>query len=123
VTGRVKLVLDVTAIHLYATGGSVDVGDLIEQIVDEGNLVAVPALAAATVAASVKDDGLLHLLTGHPHIVVEPAGEWRSVGDYLRVYGDLVTATTAQVADAHRRAYVVTTDPDRFEPLPTIEVG
>jgi len=122
----IKLVLDVSAVAAYAEGRTLDVGDLIEQVVDEGNEFAVPLLCLAEAghqAKSLEVFARLRILAGHPHgVIVAPPGDWELLADAGRVYGSVVAGVVATVARANRGAYVVTTNPDAYEPLPTIGI-
>lgn len=122
----IKLVLDPSAVSAFAAAETVDVGDLIEQVVDEGNEFAVPLLCLAEaghVAKNLEAFGRLRLLAGHPHVVIEPLeDDWELLADAGRVYGSVVAGVVATIARANRGAYVITTDPDTYEPLPTIGI-
>jgi hypothetical protein len=123
VTRRIKLVLDSTAVASFALDDSPDVGETIEQIVDEGAGFAIPLLCLAEVATSVKADGLplLRVLADHPHGAVVPVPEdWETLALEGRVYGSLQCASAVLVARSHRGAYVLTKDSVTYGALPTI---
>lgn len=107
----IKVVLDTTAILAYP---SVDVGELIAEIADEGNLVAVPVVCLAQATLQGKPDRL-RLLTAHPHCEILPllAADTGHLAAWWRLLGR-VDCATAMVAARANRAYVVTADPDAY---------
>lgn len=70
----IKLVLDTSAILAF-TRGSIDVGEPISEVADEGGVSALPTLCLAVAKWMVDDLDRLRLLTEHPDTVVVSASQ------------------------------------------------
>jgi hypothetical protein len=94
---NVRLVLDTTAVLAYADA-SINVGETIAEVVDEGGQFAVPTVCLAEASRLVPDkiaDGV-NLLVRHPHCVILPAlaEDWTALAAWTRILGrvDLAAA-------------------------------
>lgn len=113
-----RLVLDATAITAYARG-SVDVGELITEVAEEGARIAVPVTCLAEAAAPIVDPteyASLEVLAGHPAVDLidtDPA-LWRQLAAATAVLGSLGRAVAALTVTEGLAEYVVTAEPDAY---------
>lgn len=107
----IKVVLDTTAILAYP---SVNVGELIAEVADEGNLFAVPVVCLAHASMQGIADRV-RLLAKHPHCEVLPllVADGDRLAAWWRLLGR-VDCASAMVAARVNRAYLVTADPDAY---------
>jgi hypothetical protein len=113
----VRLVLDTSAVLAYA-GISIDVGETIAEVVDEGGRFGVSVLCLAEAARLVADEHALGLplLTQHPCCTILPvlAEDWQAVGGWTKVLGRADLAVSL-VEAIDRDAYVLTGEADRYD--------
>jgi hypothetical protein len=126
---RIQLVLDRTAVLAYATG-SIDVGETITEVVDEGAAFGASVVALAEASRLVRDDVALGvpLLVGHSRFESLPAlaEDWRRIAWWSRTL-DSVDRAAALIEALDRDAYVVTAEPEAYhvkglDDLPVIGV-
>jgi hypothetical protein len=112
----VHLVLDTSAVLAYVAG-SIDVGELIAEVADEGRWVGVPApcLVDAFRRSHLDDLAALRVLTRHPRCVVLPmlAEDWEPVAQRARAL-DRVDLALCLVEALERGGYVATAEPDAY---------
>jgi hypothetical protein len=111
----VRAVLDATAIAAYARG-SVDVGEILAEITDEGTGFAVPDLCLIEAAqlVDVDDWPALDLLVAHSQCVrLELHANWRDLAAAARQLGGTGRAA-AMLAAVDLRAYLLTAEPNAF---------
>lgn len=109
----IKVVLDTTAVLAYPGD---DVGELIAEITDEGNLFGLPVVCLAAARAQSRDPERVRLLAHHPHceVLPLPAADWERLARLMRLLGR-VDCASARVAARVHRAYLVTADPDAYD--------
>lgn len=117
----IRLVLDATAIAAYART-SINVGELVAEVLAEGAGFLTPNLSLAEAAAGTDREGLARLAvlakSGTVHVALP---DWQDLGLGARVYGTVQRALVAHLAVQYR-AYVVSCDPGAYVGLPTIGV-
>jgi hypothetical protein len=97
--GPVQLVLDATAIHTYP---SIDVGEIIAVMNDDGERFGVSVVALASTSALLGDGELGVLTTNTAFSELQMAGgEWRRLGAMMRRANDVAVAHAALVARDH----------------------
>lgn len=108
----IKVVLDTSAILAYP---SVDVGELIAEVCDEGNLFGLPVVCLAAAAVQTVQAERVRLLAGHSHGETLPllAADSDRLAAWWRLLGR-VDCAAAMVAARANRAYVITADPDAY---------
>jgi hypothetical protein len=123
----VRLVLDTSAVLAYAVG-SINVGELIAEVADEGHRIGVPALCLVDAFRQADQDDLsaLRVLTRHPRCAILPmlAGNWEPVAERARVL-DRVDLALCLVETLDRDGYAVTAEPDAYgntDDLPLIAI-
>jgi len=114
----VRLVLDTSAVLAYAAG-SIDLGETIAEVVDEGGQFAASAVCLAEALRLVPGDQALGvpLLTRHPRFVPLPvlAEDWDRVGYWAKELGEVDRgAAVVEVLD-RPYGYLVTAEPDRYD--------
>lgn len=110
------LVLDTSAVVAFAAG-SVDVGEPISEVYDEGGRVVVPVVCLIEAARQVGED-MLRVLVEHPACEVTPltAESWAVVTAGTRVLGRLDLAA-ALLAATSWDGYVLTGEPEAYGDL------
>lgn len=118
----IRLVLDTSAVTAYAHE-SVDVGEVIAEVTDEGMRFAAPEACLAEAAMGARRDQLdiLDVLANHHHRAHLPLLDWREWGTMAVLYRGLTRGMVAMAAAEHR-AYVVTAEPEAYGNLPTIAI-
>jgi rRNA-processing protein FCF1 len=124
----VRLVLDTSAVLAYAAG-SIDLGEVITEVVDEAYRFGVPALCLVEAARLGGEAGSagVRLLAWHPQCAILPldAGDWEAVAEQARQLGRADLAVCLLEA-FDRAGYVVTGEPhaygDDVDELPIIAV-
>jgi hypothetical protein len=124
----VRLVLDTSAVLAYVAG-SIDLGEVITEVVDEAMRFGVPALCLVEASRLAGEDGAagLRLLAWHPHCAILPlvADDWEVVAAEARRLGRADLAVCLLEA-FDRGGYVVTGEPDAYgddvDALPVIAV-
>ncbi len=90
----IRVILDTSAIIAY-TQWSINVGEVLAEVTDEGGEAGLPVLCLLDAASAAVDSDRLDLLVNHPCTVVLPVSEdWRS----LRAMRDVVGRTDAATA-------------------------
>jgi hypothetical protein len=116
VSDDIRLVLDTSAVLAYAAT-SVNLGETIVEVVDEGGFFGVPVLCLMEAARLVdtKLAGGLELLVAHDHCVVlpVPAEDWRALAE-LSVMLDHTGRAVCLLEAIDRGAYVITAEPDAY---------
>jgi hypothetical protein len=121
-----RAVLDTSAVLAFAAG-SINVGETIGEIADEGADFAVPVASLLAAAGQVRADQqpMLDALATHPHGVVlalAPSG-WRRVAAASSLLGDLGRACAALPVVSGEAGYVMTAEPDAYgEGIETIGI-
>jgi hypothetical protein len=114
---RVRLVLDASAVLAYAAG-SINVGETITEVADEGGQFGASVVALAEASRVVRDDDALGvpLLARHVRFVPLPAlaEDWARIAWWSRTLGRLDRAA-ALVEALDRDGYVVTAEPDGYD--------
>jgi hypothetical protein len=107
------LVLDTSAIVSFG-GGSIDVGEPMAEVRDEGGVVLVPVVCLVEASRTV-DDRMLEVLVDNPVCELEPlTGErWRMAAVTLRMLGRLDLAV-ALIAASVFGGFVLTREPDAY---------
>lgn len=113
----VKLILDTSAVLAY-TAASIDLGETIAEVVDEGGWLGASVVCLAEAVRLVPEDRAMGvaLLTRHPRFVVLPvAGEdWDRVGYWARRLGAVDGAVTVVEVLDRPDGYLVTADPTGY---------
>ena len=126
----IRLVLDTSAVLAYAAG-SIDLGQTIAEVVDEGGRFAASAVCLAEGVRLVDEDRTLGvpLLTRHPRFVPLPvlAEDWDRLGYWAKELGRIDRAAAVIEVLDRSDGYLVTAEPRRYEikalnDLPVIEV-
>jgi len=107
----VQLVLDTTAIHAYP---SIDVGEIIAILNDDGGRFGVSVVALAVTSALLGDDtvGVLAANAAFSHL--DMAGdEWRRLGTVLKRANDVAVAHAA-LAARDNGCLIMTTCPELY---------
>jgi hypothetical protein len=114
----VRLVLDTSAVLAYAAG-SIDVGETIAEVVDEGGRFAASAVCLAEAVHLVPETNALGvpLLTRHAGFVSLPlaADDWDRVGYWAKELGRVDRAATVVEVLDRPDGYLVTAEPDRYD--------
>lgn len=110
---KVRLILDTSALSAYAAG-SMDVAEPINQVVENGGRVGVPALAAASCLAHLDDPAdraiLLSLLNSSTCAVLGGDGsDWLELEYWLRATGRLDLAVCVLAVIEHD-GWILTAD-------------
>ena len=111
-----RLILDTTAVALYAQGGdtATPVGELIGEIVDERATFGIPGLClAAAVTQLGARSGLLDVLAAHSACLLSVTDDWRALGLAASLCGTLDRGAAYLEAVRHG-AYLVTAMPDAY---------
>lgn len=109
----IKIVLDTTAILGYLAG-SINVGEPIREVADEGHQVGLPVPCLAEAAAQNPGHHMLDVLERLPNTVVLPLTEdWRALAVGLTVTGG-VTWASAWIEAVEHHAYLLTAEPDVY---------
>jgi hypothetical protein len=95
-------VLDASAIVAF-TRGSIDVGEVLGEIADEGAVFGLPALCLSEAAAKVADESMFRLLTQHPAgtVLGVDGARWGALADTLWVVGVVEAASAVLTAERH----------------------
>jgi hypothetical protein len=121
----IRAVLDATALRAYAAG-SIAVGELIGEFSDEGAQFAIPAVCMLEAATGADEHAasLLTILDQHPDAVWLPVDrdQWRRVAVAADLLGGIGRACAALPVVHGRADYVLTTEPDAYPGLPTIDL-
>ncbi len=114
---RVRLILDTSAVLAYARG-SINVGETITEVIQEGGWIgaSVVCLAEASRVVPQQDAFGVPLLANHDRFVALPAeeGEWRKLAWWAKTLDGVDRAATA-IEALDRRGYVVTAEPEVYE--------
>lgn len=116
-TGPIRLVLDTSAIVAY-TDTSINVGEVIAEVTDEGCWFALPAVCLAEASRRVKEDragDLLLLLVSQPRAVVTSTavGDWQTLAEWTRVLGRVDLAAAAMDTVEHD-GWVLSGEPEAY---------
>jgi hypothetical protein len=113
----VRLVLDTSAVLAYAAT-SINVGETLAEVVDEGGRfgVSVPCLAEASRLVDEVHALGVPLLVQHPNCSILPvlAEDWSAVAGWTKVLGRVDLATSLLEA-IDREAYVLTGEPGEYD--------
>lgn len=114
---EIQLVLDSSAVLAYAAG-SIDLGETIAEVVDEGARFGASVVALAEASRLVRPDDALGipLLTRHARFEPLPAEsqDWTRIAWWSRALGSVDRAAAVVEALDHE-AYVVTTEPEAYD--------
>jgi hypothetical protein len=114
----IRLVLDTSAVLAYAAG-SIDLGETIAEVVDEGGRFAASAVCLAEGIRLIEDDRALGvpLLTRHPRFVPLPvlAEDWDRLGYWARELGRIDRATAVVEVLDRPDGYLVTAEPRQYD--------
>jgi hypothetical protein len=113
----IRVVLDASAIAAF-THGSINVGEVLGEVADEGGTFALPVLCMTAAEGSTVDHDLLALLAHHTDRVLlgVRANEWQSLAKTVSIVGRLDAASAAIEARRHR-CYVLTAQPGLYRGL------
>jgi hypothetical protein len=113
----IRLVLDTSAVLAYAAT-SINVGETIAEVVDEGGSFGVSVLCLAEASRLVGEEHApgVPLLVQHPHCVVLPvlAEDWSAVAGWTAVL-DRTDLAASLVEAIDRDAYVLTREPGHYD--------
>jgi hypothetical protein len=114
----VRLVLDTSAVLAYAVG-SINVGETINEVVEEGGRFGASVVCLAEASRLVSEDHRLGvpLLIGHPRCVVLPviAEDWSALALWTSALGRTdLAASLIEAVD--RGGYVLTAEPFQYRP-------
>lgn len=113
----IRLVLDTSAVLAYAAT-SINVGETIAEVVDEGGRFGVSVLCLAEASRLVGEEHALGvpLLVQHPHCVVLPvlAEDWSAVAGWTAVL-DRADLAASLIEAIDRDAYVLTGEPGHYD--------
>jgi hypothetical protein len=127
---HIRLILDTSAVLAYAAG-SIDLGQTIAEVVDEGGRFGASAVCLAEGIRPVDDDRApgVPLLSRHPRFVPLPvlAEDWDRVGYWARELGRVDRAAAVVEVLDRPDGYLVTAEPARYDikaldDLPVIDV-
>jgi hypothetical protein len=127
VTDRpLRAVLDTSPVLAFAAG-SINIGETISEIADEGAGFAVPVVCLLAAVGRVTEDQqpMLDALAGHLYGVVLPLTptEWRQVAAAALLLGDLGRACAALPVVSGEAGYVMTAEPEVYgEGIETIGI-
>lgn len=112
----VRIILDTSATLAY-TAGSLDVGEVIAEVADEGAGFGVPLLCLIEAVRQAGAHSLpsLYLLGAHEHGVIlsDQADRWRALAGVARILGRADLAYTLLAAQDHG-AYILTAEPGAY---------
>jgi len=123
----VRLVLDTSAVLAYAAG-SIDLGETIAEVVDEGGRFAASAVCLAEAVRLVAHEQApgVPLLVRHPRFTPLPvlAADWDRIGYWARELGRLDRAAAVVEVLDRPEGYLVTAEPDGYDvkPLDDLDV-
>ncbi|MBO0883782.1 MAG: hypothetical protein J2P17_26290, partial [Mycobacterium sp.] len=121
----IRAVLDTSAIRAY-TAGSIDVGEIIGQLSDEGVQFGLPALCLidAAIGATARDLAMLNLLTHHTAAALMPldTDQWQRIAAASSLYGATGRACAVIPVIDHNAEYVITAEPDAYPGVDTIAI-
>jgi hypothetical protein len=121
----VRLVLDTSAVLAYSVG-SIDLGETIAEVVDEGGRFgASVACLAEAVRLVANDRGFgVPLLTRHPRFAALPvlAEDWDRIGYWAKELGAVDRAATVIEVLDRPDGYLVTADPDAYDIKPLADL-
>lgn len=108
-------VFDTSAVVAY-THESQHVGELLQEIGDEGQQVLIPAVCLVEAAVAKADPDRLRLLASHPLVKVAGVGaaDWVRLAAGVALLGTLGRACAALLAVEEAAWYVATCDPDVY---------
>ena len=107
----VQLVLDATAIHTYP---SIDVGEIIATLSEDGDRFGVSVVALASTTALLGDGELRVLAANSAFSELEmPGSQWRRLGAMMRRANDVAVAHAALVA-RDNDCLIMTTCPELY---------
>ena len=112
----IRVVLDSTAAITAYCRGSVDVGEIIGEVGDEGAVAALPVVCLVDARAEIADSDLLDLLVAHHHTTVlglDPA-DWRALTAAHDIVGRYDPASAVLASDDNDGAIILTTEPARY---------
>ena len=114
----IRLILDTSAVLAYAAG-SIDLGETIAEVVDEGGRFGASAVCLAEGIRLVDDDRALGvpLLGYHPRFVPLSvlAEDWDRVGYWARELGRVDRAAAVVEVLDRPDGYLVTAEPGRYD--------
>jgi hypothetical protein len=110
----VRVVLDASAIVAF-TRGSIDVGEVLGEIADEGAVFALPTLCLSEAASWVADESMFRLLTRHPAstVVGVEGARWGALADTVWIVGAVEAASAVLAAERHD-CHVMTARPGLY---------
>lgn len=115
-TGPIRLVLDTSAIVAY-TDTSINVGETVSEVANEGCRFALPAACLVEASRRVKEDraGDLLLLVSHPNAVVTSlAGDdWQVWAEWTHLLGR-VDLAAAMVDTVQHDGWVLSGEPEAY---------
>ena len=115
---NVRLVLDTSAVLAYA-GGSIDLGETIAEVVDEGGRfgTSVVSLAEAVRVVDAEASAGVPLLTRHPRFTVLPANgeDWDRLGYWAKVLGRVDRAAAVLEVLDRPDGYLVTAEAGGYD--------
>ena len=115
---HIRLILDTSAVLAYAAG-SIDLGETIAEVVDEGGRFGASAVCLAEAVRLVDNDqGLgVPLLSQHPRFVPLSAlaEDWDRVGYWARELGQVDKATTVVEVLDRPDGCLVTAEPGPYD--------
>lgn len=113
----IRIVLDASAIVRF-TLGSIDVGEVLSEINDEGGAAGLPVLCLVRAHRTAADGDLLDLLVNHPatDIVATDGGGWRALAAAYDAVGRL-DAASAVLAAIDIGCLVLTGEPELYAVL------
>ncbi len=121
----VRLVLDTSAVLAYAAG-SVDLGETITEVVDEGGRFGASVICLAEAVWLVDDEQALGvpLLTRHPRFAALPvlAEDWDRIGYWAKELDAVDRAVTVVEVLDRLDGYLVTREPDVYDVKPLADL-
>jgi hypothetical protein len=114
---RIQLVLDSSAVLAYAAG-SIDLGETIAEVVDEGARFGASVVALAEASGVVRDGEAIGVTLLARHARFEPLSasseDWTRIAWWSRTLGS-VDRAAAVVEALDRDAYVVSAQPEAYD--------
>jgi hypothetical protein len=110
----IRLVLDTTAVHTYP---SIDIGEIIATMNDDGERFAVSVVALASTSALLGQESLAVLTTNKAFSGLDvPGADWSRLGAAMRVVND-IAAAHATLAARDNNCLIATTCPELYADL------
>ena len=109
----IRIVLDASTILAF-TRSSIDVGEPLAEVADDGGLTGLPVLCLAEARWMINDAARLDLLLEHHATTVIPVAEdWRALAATIGIVG-MQDAASAVLAAIDENGYVLTARPGLY---------